>query len=172
MSKDDWGMVSDGHITRIFTELHPDEDYCVSEILCRIRKDPDLFFVNLTHERIALTLNDRSMCELDEESVVYRSVLSEYGIEVPEDRPIFWFTRLKVTTEHQGYGTKLLGWLEQICDALGWCVINQASPYGVMNLKDLTLFYQRHGFDLIYKDKSSNLMYRCPKIQVLHKSKM
>lgn len=83
-------------------------------------------------------------------------------LEVELTEPVFFFNRLKARVEGIGEGTKLMKDLVPFLDEHNITVVNGASPYGSMTMKQLKKFYEKYGFS----DIGNDIMLRRPKQEV------
>ena len=67
--------------------------------------------------------------------------------------PVFWFNRLLAARgyEGKGDGRLIMVTLEKLLDDHGITVINGVNPYGGLDRKKLTKFYEKYGFVLVEK---------------------
>lgn len=65
--------------------------------------------------------------------------------------PVFWFNRLLAARgyEGKGDGSLIMSTLAKLLDEHGITVINGVNPYGGLDRKMLTKFYEKYGFVLV-----------------------
>lgn len=67
--------------------------------------------------------------------------------ELPEGKWYF-FNRLKARDhlQGQGFGTACLKATIDYCDKMGYNILCQVNPYGILDFDNLKRFYAKHGF--------------------------
>ncbi len=144
---------------RFHVSLEADDWNKIKHLFDRIMNDDGVYSINLDERHFSIALEDRSMCELDRSEGVVIEEAIKHGAKIGRDDNCFWFARLKIMTTRQGLGTKVMSWVGEIFDELGWWIVNCPNAYGGMSQEDLIKFYEKHGFKLI----ADQFMIREPK---------
>jgi len=120
---------------------------------------PTIRSSRVSNNEIVIMLESVSIAELMRMDELAEQLKQDLNITnlVP---PIFWFSRIKATTEGRGDGTVLMTELCRICDEYSITVVDALNPYGQRGLADLIRFNQKFGFVLY----GESLMIRFPKV--------